>query len=167
MKVCGNRSVSNQILLKGEAKTVWNEITNVRLQCSKFPVLLSLLGIPKPLSAKVVNEGIGGYREAFFEGDALFRQEIIEWELHANYRFKFNASKNFTIGPVLNLSSGPFEICTGGYTLEKKGEDLLLTLCSEYELHGLMGKIFHWPFRGIISAFQSYLLHAIKQNLKQ
>lgn len=160
-------TVKNEIVLRDELRKVWKEITDVRLQNSKFPWYLKLVGIPRPLAATVMKEGVGGYREAYFEREVFFRQEIFEWKLYTKYRFKFNASKNFNIGPFLNLSSGPFEILTGGYDLYEKNEGLLLILSSEYRLHGFMGKIFHWPFRAVVSLFQAYLLKAIMNNLKE
>ena len=68
-----SKSVSNTIKLNSDSHKVWNEITNVMVAKFKFPFLFKLLGIPKPLSAEVIREGVGGYRVATFSNDALFK----------------------------------------------------------------------------------------------
>lgn len=102
--------ISNTITLNSETAEIWKEITNVMVGKFKFPVLFSVFGIPKPLSAEVIKEGVGGYRVAIFSNDAQFQQEILEWENNKKYRFQFNPTQNFKVGHFMNLSNGPFEI---------------------------------------------------------
>lgn len=160
------KSITNVIELDSDAESIWNEITNVSLSEVKFPFLLSLLGVPKPLSAQVLVQGVGGYREAYFEGDIVFRQEITQWEINKNYRFKFNASNNFKVGYLFNLAKGPFEIVSGGYELIQRNSGNELVLLSHYSIHGFLGFILHIPCRLVVYYFQIYLLEAIKKNLK-
>ena len=160
-----SKSVSNTIKLNSDSHKVWNEITNVMVAKFKFPFLFKLLGIPKPLSAEVIREGVGGYRVATFSNDAQFKQEILSWKINKEYRFKFNPTKNFKVAHFMNLSQGPFEINTGGYELIEKENGIQLVLSSEYKLNGLMGRIMHIPFRLVIFFFQRYLLKGIANNL--
>ncbi len=157
--------VFNEISLQATPAQVWEEITNVEVSRFEFPVLLMLLGIPKPLSANVIRAGIGGYRVAQFSNGATFRQEILEWKPHEKYRFSFNASSDFRVGHVMNLSNGPFQIETGGYDLIKSESEVILILSSNYKLNGFLSKVLHLPFRIIVYLFQVYLLKGIKQNL--
>lgn len=159
-----SKTVSNTVHIKSNSKDVWNEITHVMINKLSFPTLLSILGIPKPLKAQVIKEGIGGYRTAHFSNGAMFQQEILEWELHKKYRFSFNASDNFKVGHVMNLAHGPFEINTGEYTLNETTQGLILELSSDYRLNGVMGYLFHLPFRIVVYRFQKYLLKAIEAN---
>ena len=108
--------ISNTINLNSNSSDIWNEITNVMVSKFKFPFIFKLIGIPKPLSAEVMKEGIGGYRVATFSNKAQFQQEIIEWKPNKEYRFKFNPTQNFKVGHVMNLSNGPFEIKTVGFS---------------------------------------------------
>lgn len=159
--------VYNTILLEARPESIWQEITNVKVGRFRFPLLLSLLGVPKPLSAEVMVEGIGGYREAIFSNKAQFRQEILEWDLHRKYKFRFNPTTNFRVGHFMNLANGPFKIETGGYELFKEGDQIRLVLSSNYQLHGLAGKLMHLPFRLVVYYFQKHLLKGIKRNLEQ
>ncbi len=159
--------VYNTILLDAKAADIWQEITNVKVDQFRFPLLLSLLGIPKPLSAEVMVEGVGGYREATFSNKAQFKQEILEWDLHRKYRFRFNPTTNFRVGHFMNLAKGPFQIETGGYELLREGEQIRLVLSSNYQLHGLTGKVMHLSFRLVVYHFQKYLLKGIARNLAQ
>lgn len=159
--------VHNAIVLKAKPSVIWREITNVGVEGFEFPWLFRLLGVPKPLSAEVIKEGVGGYRVAKFSNGAEFHQNILEWEVNKKYRFQFNATKNFRVGHFMNLSHGPFQILTGGYDLLDNKEGILLILSSNYELHGLLGTIMHIPFRWVVYAFQRHLLKGIALNLKQ
>lgn len=161
------KTVCNKIELNSNSLVVWNEITNVMINKLRFPIYLSVLGIPKPVKATVIQEGVGGYRVAHFSNDAEFQQEILEWSLHKKYRFSFNASDNFKVGHVMKLSKGPFRINTGGYELHENQNGLTLVLSSDYRLNGLFGYMLHLPFRMIIYHFQKYLLRAIRVNCER
>lgn len=161
-----SRFVYNTILLNAKSETIWNEITNVKVDKLRFPIFLTLLGIPKPLSAEVISEGIGGYRVASFSNKAQFKQEILEWDLHKRYRFKFNPTANFKVGHLMNLSAGPFQIETGGYELFENNGQIRLELSSNYKLNGFIGALMHLLFRGVVYYFQKYLLKGIKKNLE-
>ena len=141
--------VHNTIVLHADSSDIWNEITNVKVGNFKFPMLFSLVGIPKPLAAEVIKKGVGGYRVASFSNNAKFHQEILEWELHKKYRFKFNPTKNFKVGHFMSLSNGPFQIQTGGYELHEHPNGIQLILSSNYKLHGVLGILMHLPFRGL------------------
>jgi len=161
-----SNTITNSILLNSDSKSIWAEITNVMVANFRFPILLRLIGIPKPLSAEVVIEGVGGYRLATFSNNAQFQQEILEWNPNKNYRFRFNPTSNFTVAYFMNLSTGPFQIRTGGYELVKHNNSINLILSSNYELKGTIGYIMHLPFRIVVYIFQKYLLTGIKNNLE-
>ena len=162
-----SKYVFNAIDLEADASQVWEEITNVKVARFSFPWLFRLFGIPKPLSAEVIKPGVGGYRVATFDNDAQFQQDILEWELHKIYRFRFNPTDNFRVGHFMKLSNGPFQIATGGYELKATGEGIHLILSSNYRLNGVIGAIMHVPFRLVVYGFQRYLLRGIADNLKQ
>lgn len=157
--------VHNTIVLKAEPAAIWREITNVGVADFDFPWIFRLLGVPKPLSAEVIKKGVGGYRVAKFSNGAEFHQNILEWEVNKKYRFQFNATQNFRVGHLMNLSKGPFQILTGGYDLLDHEGGILLLLSSNYQLHGVLGAIMHIPFRWVVYAFQKHLLKGIAYNL--
>lgn len=159
------KSISNAIELQADPSDIWEEITNVMVAKFKFPFILKLIGIPKPLTARVIREGVEGYRVATFDNNAQFKQEILVWNVNKAYRFKFNPTKNFKVVHLMNLSNGPFEIQTGGYELLKKDNATKLVLSSDYKLKGLIGMIMHIPFRLVVFFFQKYLLKGIRNNL--
>ncbi len=158
--------VHNTIVLDTDSSKIWDEITNVKVANFKFPWFFSLIGIPKPLSAEVIKKGVGGYRVASFSNNAKFHQEILVWELHKKYRFKFNPTNNFKVGHFMKLSNGPFQIETGGYELLKDKDGVKLLLSSNYTLNGFLGKMMHIPFRLVVYLFQRYLLKGIESNLQ-
>ncbi|MCT4560555.1 MAG: hypothetical protein N4A41_04180 [Crocinitomicaceae bacterium] len=159
-----SKRITNQIVLHSNQTTVWKEITNVMIYNFRFPLFLRLIGIPKPLSAKIEQDGVGGYRVAKFSNGAEFHQVILEWELLKRYRFNFNATDNFKVGHFLNLSHGPFKIETGGYNLIVIPTGIKLELISNYKLNGFLGKLLHLPFRFTVFLFQKHLLKAIESN---
>lgn len=158
--------VCNEIILQATPEVIWNAITNVKIESFKFPRIYSLLGIPKPLSAEVIKESVGGYRVAQFSNGAEFHQDILEWDLYKRYRFRFNPTANFKVAYVMNLAKGPFEIVTGGYDLYQDEKSVRLVLSSNYTLHGVVGKLMHLPYRLVVYLFQIYLLKGIKRILR-
>lgn len=166
-KGISSKNICNKIYLDADRKDIWNEITNVMIAKFRFPIFLSILGIPKPLSAEVVKQGVGGYRVAYFSNNAQFKQEILEWNLYKNYMFSFNATGNFNVAYFMNLSNGPFEIKTGAYDLIETDSGIELILTSQYSLKGFKGKIMHFPYRIVVYYFQRHLLKGIRSNLKQ
>lgn len=153
--------------IKAVSATVWKHTTEVDLKAFHDPWYFKLLNIPKPLSAKISRTGKGGKRTAYFSQDRKFQQEITGWEPPKKYAFTFQASKNFKVGYIFNLCTGPFQIMTGEYVLIPKQDKTELTLKTNYTLSKNKNWLLRFPVRGVLKLFQNYFLNGIKKNAEK
>lgn len=160
------RSISSSIAIKASAETVWEHITNVKLQQYSDPFLFKVLGIPKPLRADMLVAGNGGQRMAYFDNGKRFIQQITTWKPLQEYGFNFNPEKGFIVGHFLDLSDGVFRVPQGMYLLTLHGVTVNLKLSTTYSIDRKVYPIFNMPARIILKAFQRYLLRSIKRNCK-
>ena len=154
----------HQIHIQATPDIVWDQVIDVDIAAFDHPRYFVLLDIPKPLRAEVQQRGVGGRRVAHFAGGHRFSQLITAWEPNRHYAFTFSASPGFRVAYLLDLASGPFRMAGGSYVIEREGGGVRLTLTSDYELHGLVGRLLFPPVRLTLELFQRYLLRGIKAN---
>jgi hypothetical protein len=154
----------SKIDIIGRPEDIWENITNVKIEKFSDPTIFKLLDIPKPLSAEIVSEGIGGKRIAYFDSGKRFIQEILVWNPLVEYAFSFNPEKGFKVLYFFELSEGVFQIPSGAYKLITKEQITTLELTTTYSIDKRLYFLFNIPVRIILMAFQRYLLNSIKKN---
>jgi hypothetical protein len=157
-------TIKHAIRINASAQTVWRHITDVDITAFRHPLYFSLLGIPQPLRAEISEPGVGGTRTAFFANQRHFSQVITHWQPDEHYAFTFHADPGFRVAYVLDLADGPFQMKAGAYRLTPNQDGVCLSLCSRYELKGIIGAGLYLPVRLVLSLFQRYLLRGIKAN---
>ena len=158
-------TISSSILIPADAATVWDHITNVKIEAFSDPLIFRLLDIPKPMKAEVVSEGKGGLRIAYFNSGKRFMQEIMEWNPFQTYAFSFNPEKGFTVGYVFEISEGVFQLDGGTYVLTPEANGhIRLQLQTTFRIHRYCYGLFILPVHLILRIFQRYLLTSIKSN---
>jgi len=161
------RRIKHSVCVCAPAECVWRHITDVDIASFRHPAYLSVLGLPKPLRAEVIEAGVGGRRVAYFDNGKRFTQEITVWNPLDQYAFTFQADPGFRVGHVLDLAEGPFRMRTGTYTLSVVAGGIRLQLESQYELRGVRGVSLIPPVWLVLSMFQKYLLRGIKANAER
>jgi hypothetical protein len=159
--------IEHSIHINASAESVWRHITEVDIASFRHPMYFSLLGIPKPLRAEVVEPGVGGARIAFFSNGLRFSQEITAWQPYTQYAFTFRADPGFRVAYFLDLSDGPFRMKAGAYRIAPSQGGVRLSLSSQYELYGRAGACLRLPVRLVLDLFQRYLLRGIKVNAER
>jgi hypothetical protein len=159
-------TLSSSTCVLATPETVWRNITNVRIDSSIPPRLFTLLGIPKPLHAELLEKPPERRRVAYFANGKRFSQEITSWQPLKSYAFTFRADRGFKVAFVLDLSSGPFRLVSGEYHMVHNRNGIELTLTSTYSVGGLM-RAFSIPIAIVMRAFQRYLLSAIKKSCEE
>ena len=157
-------TIEHSIQINASAESVWQHITEVDIASFRHPPYFSLLGIPKPLRAEVIEPGLGGARTAFFSNGLCFSQKITEWQPPERYAFTFRADPGFRVAYFLDLSDGPFRMKAGAYRIAPSPGGVRLSLSSQYELYGIAGGCLRVPVRLVLALFQRYLLRGIKAN---
>jgi hypothetical protein len=162
-----HHTIEHTIHINASTESVWRHITEVDIASFRHPAYFSLLGIPKPLRAEVVEPGVGGTRTAFFSNGRRFSQKITEWQPLERYAFTFQADPGFRVAYILDLSDGPFRMKAGTYRIVPGQGGVRLSLSSRYELYGIAGACLGVPVRLVLNLFQRYLLRGIKANAER
>ncbi len=157
-------SVSSSIAIRAPVNKIWKQVTDVNIEQFSHPYLFRLLGIPKPLRAKIFKEGIGGIRTAYFDNGKSFSQRIVDWKPLKRYEFSFAPEIGFRAGHFFDLSKGPFKVLRGAYTLMPSDPVIILELVSWYSVTDPTRRLFGIPIRWVLELFQRYLLESIKRN---
>lgn len=156
-------TLSSSISVLAPPETVWRNITNVRIDSSAPPRLFTLLRIPKPLHAELIEEPADRRRVAYFANGKRFTQQITSWKPLESYAFTFHADSGFRVAFVLDLADGPFRLASGEYHMAQGNDGIDLTLTSTYFVGGPL-RLLSLPIATVMRAFQQYLLCAIKRS---
>ncbi len=98
------KTIDSKIIINGQAQTIWDNITNVKIEKFSDPCIFKLLDIPKPLRAEIISDGQGGSRIAYFSTGKKFIQKILIWKPLTEYSFSFNPEKGFRVCYFFELS---------------------------------------------------------------
>jgi hypothetical protein len=158
------RTIESEVEISALPESVWDNITNVKIEQFSDPLIFRLIDIPKPLRAEVISEGEGGSRIAYFNTGKRFLQKILVWKPYAEYSFSFNPEKGFTVCYLLDISEGFFQIPSGAYFLSSNGKTTTLRLKTTYSIDKRVYLLLNLPARLILKLFQRYLLTSIKKN---
>lgn len=158
------RTTYSSVEISARPEIIWDNITNVKIEQFSDPLILKILGIPRPLRAEVISEGKGGRRIAYFDSGKRFMQEIIEWDPFTKYSFSFNPEKGFVVCYFFELSEGIFRIPFGEYVLTGTGSNFSLRLNTTYSIDKRFYFFLRLPVWLVLKVFQRYLIKAIKKN---
>lgn len=165
-----NREVTDSIIIKGTAETVWNNIIRMDTitQEEQRPSFYHTMGIPRPIRAKLDREAVGGIRQGEFEYGLMFYETITVWEPNKAVHFTVDVHTNPQSSPALMNIGGPyFDILEAGYQIEPvDAEHVRLTLNSDYRLSTNFN--FYGAFWSdwIMHDFQSYVLQTVKTRVE-
>ncbi len=118
-------TVDNAIDIAAPQATVWREIVSVReIQPSELPThpLFLHLGFPRPLSAEIDREAVGGIRKARFAGGVLFLETVTALEPERLLSFRIAAQTDQippgTLDDHVTIGGPYFDVLQGTYRLE-------------------------------------------------
>lgn len=87
------RQVENTVVIHAPTSTVWREVKSVpRIDARELPLRFAhLIGLPRPLSATLSQDGVGGVRNASFERGLVFRETVTDWQPERRLAFSITA----------------------------------------------------------------------------
>ena len=117
-------AVTRSIIINAAPSRIWpllRGIPDVRRDEGQWNISQDVVGIPRPLGARLIGDGIGAVRLANWGMDIAFRERITEWRPleRIGWRFSFDelAGWRFTDRHLMP-DSAYFRVTTGGYSLE-------------------------------------------------
>jgi hypothetical protein len=164
------RTVKTDILIHAPTSVVWDNIKSVRtINASELPhSWVTRIGFPKPVSATLSHDGIGGVRNASFTGGLVFTETVSQWIPQSDLQFSIRANTNAipasTLDEHVTIGGAFFDVLQGEYVLERRPDGTLLHLTSQERLSTHLN-----PYAGIwtdavMRSIQSQILEVIRRR---
>lgn len=167
------RVVENFIDIQAPPEVVWANIIRVpafRADEHRF-ALSHWIGFPRPVEATLSHEGLGGVREATFEGNVKFVETINAWEDQRRLRFAIKADTEAIPTTTLDTHvtvGGPFfDVLEGEYRLEPHDGFVRLRLSSIHRLSTHFNLYSSLWTDFIMWDVQRYILAILKERCEQ
>ncbi len=132
-------AVTRSIVVFASPERIWpflRGIADVRAGEGRWNVSQDIVGIPRPLSARLIGEGIGAERLASWGMNIAFRERVDAWQENRliGWQFLFDGSRGWEFtDPHLVPDSPYFQVTTGGYALTPlDSQRTLVTLQTRY-----------------------------------
>jgi hypothetical protein len=119
--------VTRTILVNASPARIWpllRGIPDVHPGEGRWNLTQDVIGVPRPLGARLVGEGVGAARLADWGRDVRFRERITEWQpgSRIGWRFIFDQIEGWRFTDRHLMPDSPyFRVTTGGYRLEPLG----------------------------------------------
>jgi len=126
------------------------------------PALYTVIGFPRPVSALLETEGLGGVRYARFERGVLFIETVTEWEELTRIGFRVQADTRAipatTLDPHVTVGGRFFDVLTGRYDIEPlEGGAVRLVLTSRHRVSTM--------FNVYAGAWADLVMRSIQQTI--
>jgi hypothetical protein len=116
------RQVENTVVIHAPTSTVWREVKSVpRIDARELPLRFAhLIGLPRPLSATLSQDGVGGVRNASFERGLVFRETVTDWQPERRLAFSITAepAPRTALDEHVAVGGAYFDVLDGSYRLE-------------------------------------------------
>lgn len=162
------RRVSNQIEISASADTIWSQIIRVPLisAAEQRSSLFHVMGIPRPLEARLEGSGISAVRHGIFEHGLTFQERITEWQPGAVIEFDIDVEPSALVpAPLTEIGGRHFDVLAARYEIEPLDDGRsILRLSSTYQLTTEINFYASLWADLIMQDFQQYLLEIIKRR---
>lgn len=165
------RSVESVIDIKASPSTIWHNIERVAaIHTSELPPSWShTIGFPNPVEATLSQEGVGGVRNATFEGGVLFVETVDAWDPMHHLGFSIRAQTESipktTLDEHVTIGGQYFDVLHGDYELEPLGNGITrLHLRSLHRVSTDLNWYAHLWTDSIMHDLQVRILHVIRDR---
>ena len=166
--------VSTSTTINASPRSVWPILTAVRdIQPSElgWTFTQDLVGVPKPLDARLAGHGIGAVRHVTWGKGIRFQERIVAWSPNRLLSWVFLFSKDSipkTVEGNLRLDGTYLRIERGSYSLVAvPGARTRLTLVTRYWMRTPFNAYFAWWGRQFIGDFHTNVLRVIRERVEQ
>lgn len=162
--------VTTQIHINATPADVWSQIIRVPriTPAEQQRTLFHLVGVPQPLEAQLVAEGVGGQRYGLFAGGLLFDERITAWDPARHIAFDITPRHSgHTQLPLRQIGGQVYDIRSAAYTIEPAPEGgVILRLEGSYSLTSHFNGYGRLWMDLIMRDFQNYVLKTVKQRVE-
>lgn len=162
------RRVSNQIEINASADTIWSQIIRVPpiSAAEQRLSLFHVMGIPRPLEARLEGSGTGAVRHGIFEYGLTFQERITEWQPGMVIEFDIDVEPSALVpAPLTEIGGRHFDVLAARYEIEPLDDARsILRLSSTYQLTTEINFYASLWADLIMQDFQQYLLEIIKRR---
>ncbi|MDF1824852.1 MAG: SRPBCC family protein [Verrucomicrobiales bacterium] len=162
-------TVIDTIDIDASADTVWSQIASVpRISTEELPFQwIYLLDFPKPVSAEIDREEVGGRRLAVFEREVTFFEVVTEWNEGKALAFTIEADPEFIPHTAFDqhiIVGGRFyDVLDGRYEIDPLHEGgCRLHLTSTHRLSTPFNSYAGWWSEWVMRQVQGSILDVIK-----
>ena len=163
------RRVETSIAIDATPDVVWSQIESVpEIRPEEEPfALYRAMGFPRPLSAVIDRPGVGGVREARFDGGVLFLEEVTVWEPGRRLALTIDAQEHLipptTLDEHVTIGGPYFDVLTGAYEIEARPEGgVVLHLASELRVSTTFNVYAGWWADLVMASIQDHILEIVK-----
>jgi len=137
----GEAEVTRSVVVAASPTTLWpllEGITDVRPDEGRWTLSQSVVGVPRPVGARLVGQGLGADRLARWEHGIGFRETITDWQPGRSIGWDFHFD-NFEGWEMTDRHLLPdsehLKVVSGGYRMEPAGPGRTrLTLATRYRM---------------------------------
>jgi hypothetical protein len=120
-------SAKTKIVINAPKSVVWQNIIRVPLIAEPLDGAFYKIGFPKPLSADLSHEGVGGVRHARFERGLEFVETVNEWVREKSIGFEIKVDPEVTplttLDEHVTVGGRYFDVLHGRYEIEEIATD--------------------------------------------
>lgn len=164
-------TVADHIDIDAEASVIWGEIVSVApIAAEELPnQWIYLLDFPRPISAEIDRETLGGKRLALFERGVTFFEVVTEWEEEKALAFSIEADPEFVPHTAFDqhiVVGGRFyDVLNGRYEIEPlAGGICRLHLTSTHRLSTPFNAYAGWWSEWVMRQVQGSILEVIRNR---
>lgn len=168
------RRVQSVIDIKASPAVVWSNIERVpAIRTSELePSWSHAIGFPNPVEATLSIEGVGGVRNATFEGGVVFIETIDTWEPRRHLGFSIRAQTDripkTTLDEHVTVGGQYFDVLHGDYELEPLAHGVTrLHLCSLHRVSTDLNWYAHLWTDSIMADLQVRILEVIRDRCER
>lgn len=134
--VAQTREVVTRMSIDAPPEVVWRnlaEVRNIRRSENRWNVSHDLIGVPRPIDARLDGQGIGAVRHVAWARGVRFEERLVRWEPGHEMAWSFHISPDASrliLDEHLTIDSDYLRLEEGGYRLSPRadgGTDVTLT----------------------------------------
>lgn len=167
-------TVSRAVVIDAPTETIWpllRGIPNVRPGEGRWTLSQDVIGLPRPIGAKLARDGLGADRFARWQHNIRFRERITDWRpgRRIGWRFLFDDIAGWGYTDRHLMPDSPyFTVMTGGYRVDPLADGRTkVTLHTEYRMQTPLNRYAQLWGELLLGDVESNILAVVQQRAER